>query len=330
MIEFNKLTDRLFSILKQKISKEVFKEDYIDYYQLKKYVQYLKYQPLLQKSIHPVIISLSKSFHAGENLDREINELHTYQSMFHYLIEYEFIKKQQQVDNKVKAIKSTTVSDYLVFEPPFEYEIIKTKEFHEFTGEIRKATMIFITQVRLVSYIEGKLDEISDRGQLASSRVSKILRDIQSSKDKYINLIDNTGSVIGDDNSSLFETPEEVFNFADTDIIDPLFKALILYFDEKEHDDLLLLLKSKSIDSKIIFKGSCKTLCYPFRQLHLHSKLTNKKKTTINWICNNFKYMNKGMVKECDINNVKNYLSRSDIPFPKAKRIKIDSLEHLE
>ena len=185
MIEFKQLTDRIFSILKHKISNEVFKVDYIDYPQLKKYVEFLKCEPLLQESTLPVIISLSESFHAGNNIDWEIKELYTYHSIIDQLIECEFIKEIQQSNNKVKPVKSNVQGDYSIFEPPSKYEIINTKEFNGFTIEIRKATIIYITRVRLGSFIEGKLDEISNRGQFASNKVSMIFKEIQEYQKKW-------------------------------------------------------------------------------------------------------------------------------------------------
>jgi len=319
MVEFRDLTDRVFLKIKNRIKKEVFKQDYIDYLELDKYIDYLKCEPNLMVGTKlPVVVSLASAFKRGQRIDNLIIELDTYYSMYDKLVEIELIKKitRTKIDNEVHEFD---------FEPPTKYEIISHQEFLEFTEGARKATIIYILRLKLGRYIEDRLDEISNRGKFSFDKISEIYKEIKSVQKTFDDNIRN----ISDDKGS-GEIPNQAFEFNDKEVRNNVFNSLKAYFDDSNLEALSKLLNSEQIDFKLNFKGSCKALCYPFRQLHLHNKLVNQKTTTKNWICDNFNYKYQGKFKECNKENVHKNISKADLSYPKSQRIMIPNLDHLE
>jgi|GEM_PF-3370217 len=331
MAEFKDLTERVLLILKNRINKEVFKQDHIDYLELEKYIQYLKCEPLIiQATKIPTIVSLANAFQRGESIDSRLKELDTYFSMYDKLIEIELIKKKPHRKTDKQPYQFDAEFPQFDFEPPAEYEIISPQEFLKFTEEVRKATIVYIIRLKIGPYIEDQMDVISARGQFAHSKISTIYNQIRAAQDEFTEQVNNNSGSENLEDEENISAPDQVFKFNNEQIQENVFNSLKAYFNDSEHESLQRLLNSENIDSKLLFNGSCKSLCYPFRQLHIHNKLVNQKSTTIKWICDNFNYVQSGTIKQCAKGNVHKNLNKSDLSFPKSNRIMIQGITHLE
>lgn len=108
------------------------------------------------------------------------------------------------------------------------------------------------------------------------------------------------------------------------EIIDKLHTGLKIFFDEKEWNRLLILLKGEKIDQKLLFLFNANRLIELFRRLKYNDYIIDNNKNIEAWVLEsfNFKSETNGEIKEFKHNTIHSILYGQESAQPKkGKRI---------